>query len=152
VHGGGSPNPWIAQYLEYVQTYKAIGLNGYDSTGTGAGYERMEVISDVLPTPINLGGMNKMVYLNLTKKLMADGKLQMPSITHLFSQCAKYSLPDDRLRQDIVMMLLITSALMEIFSLYSTPESDDDSDYDPNDRYYRQRSNRDDGFFMRTAR
>ena len=113
VFGNGSPNPWIAQYMTFAETYHTIGKNGFDSTGLQSGYERTPELSRLFPTPVNLGGAHKYIYLTLTKKIMADGLFQVPNIIHLFSQLSKYRLPDEKLRQDLVMTLLITSALLE---------------------------------------
>ncbi len=137
VFGGGSPNPWIAKFTEYVLTYKAIGMNGFDSTGFQSGYERLTDLSTLMPTPVSLSGVNKYTYLTLTKKLMADGMFQMPSIVHIFSQCSKYRLPDEKLRQDLVMMLLVTAAMLEPYYYQDTQTDEDDRDYDPDDRWDR---------------
>lgn len=144
VFGNNSPNPWITKYMEYVLNYRAIGMNGFDATGSGSGYERMEVFQAVAPMPVIMGGQRKFTYLNLTKKLVADAMLRFPTIPHLFSQCAKYRIPDENLRQDIVMMLLVTSALLEA-PYYASKQygMDDELSYDGNDRYWRPESDRD---------
>lgn len=114
VYGNNSPNPWMAKYTEYVITYNALSWNGYDSTGpSGAGYDRMDHIKDLLAQPIGMQGQNKFTYLNLLKKTMADGKIQIPSIEHVFNQLSKYRLPDDKLRQDIVSMLIVFIGLVQ---------------------------------------
>lgn len=144
VFGGHSPKPWMAVYTKYVMDYKAIGMNGYDATGPGAGYSHMTDINTLLPDPVMMGGQNKFLYLNLTKKLMAEGLIIVPaSIVHLFSQCAKYRIPDDNTRQDIVMMLLVASALLN--PMYYVPVEGEKPD-DPNDfedRDWRPESDRD---------
>ena len=114
VYGNNSPNPWMAKYTEYVITYNALSWNGYDSTGpSGAGYDRLYAIKDLLAQPIGMQGQNKFTYLNLLKKTMADGKIQIPSIEHVFNQLSKYRLPDDKLRQDIVSMLIVFIGLVQ---------------------------------------
>jgi len=143
VFGGHSPRPWMAVYTKYVFDYKAVGMNGYDATGPGAGYDRMTDIGSLLPDPIQMGGQNKYIYLNLTKKLMAEGLLIIPHIVHLFSQCAKYRIPDDKTRQDIVMMLLCTSAMLNPLYYVPTDEEEPNDSYDPDDRDYRIESDRD---------
>lgn len=144
VYGSGSPNPWMSAYTEYVIRYNAVGFNAFDATGFQAGYERLTEIGDLLPNPIKLSGQQKYVYLNLLKKYMADGLLEYPTIPHLFSQLSKYKLPDDKLRQDLVMMLVVLAAQLEM--VYYTEISGDDSKrdphYDPSDRYYRPEADR----------
>jgi hypothetical protein len=66
-----------------------------------------------MATGVGLQANKKFKNLNLLKKLMADGKIQIPTIEHAYSQLSKYRLPDDKLRQDIVSMLIIFAALME---------------------------------------
>lgn len=137
VFGGGSPNPWIQQYIDWVHQYHAINQNGYDSTGWQAGYERMADFEGIGSTPVSVGGGNKYIYLNILKKMMADGKFAIPTITHLFSQCAKYRLPDEKLRQDIVAMLEITAAMLEQYYYIDDKEPETDDTYDRDDRYSR---------------
>lgn len=134
VYGNHSPNPFITQYVEYVNTYKAAGNNGYDATGPGGGYERMKDFEFLFPMPVQLGGQGKKAtYLNLIKKLMADGKILVPNIPHLFSQCSKYRTPDDKLRQDIVAMLIVLAAVLES-RIYPSDDSVPEAPYDINDR------------------
>lgn len=137
VFGHGSPNPWIAHFRSLVQEYHAIGLNGFDATGFQAGYERMHDFSDVKPTPVNMAGNKKYINLNLAKKYFADGMFQIPTIPHLFSQLAKYKLPDENIRQDIVSMILVTASLLEPFT-YMTMLPPARSTYDLSDRYDRE--------------
>jgi hypothetical protein len=139
--GHGSPNPWMAQFTDFVMTYKAVGMNGFDATGFQSGYERMTDMHKLLPNPVSLAGQNKYIYLNLTKKFFADGLFEIPSIPHLFSQLAKYRLPDDGLRQDIVMMLLVASAMLEPL-YYIVQTADEVIPFDPYDRYSRDESDR----------
>ena len=148
VFGNGSPNPWLAKFTEYTIKYRAMGMNAFDSTGVQSGYERLTGMSALKPVPIALSGQRKYVYLTLTKKFAADGLFQIPSIAHIFSQMSKYRLPDDHIRQDLVMALLVTSAVLE--PLFYVMDYDDeelsernDDRYDrpgKNDRYERRGS------------
>lgn len=143
VYGNNSPNPWIASFTEFVINYQAVGMCGFDSTGFQSGYERMTDINILLPTPISLAGNNKYVYLNFAKKLVADGLFQFPTIPHLFSQMAKYRLPDTNLKQDIVSMLFVAAALLEPMYYAMINDVDLDDDQLPNnDRYKRDISDR----------
>jgi hypothetical protein len=143
VFGGGSPNPWMNMFTYYVMRYRAIGNCGIDGTGFQSGYEKMTDLEDLLMTLVSLAGAKKYAYLNLTKKIMADGMFQVPNIPHLFSQCSKYKLPDNNLRQDIVMMLLVTAALLEPYYYFDLDEPEERTDgYDPTDRYWRSDEDR----------
>lgn len=137
VYGGGDPNPWMEQFTEYCIRYKAIGQNGFDSTGFQSGYERLTDLKHLLPTPVQLTGGKKYIYLTHAKKIMADGNFQIPNIPHLFSQCAKYKLPDEKLRQDIVSMLFVTAALLEPYLQMEIDGDEDEREYDPEDRWDR---------------
>jgi hypothetical protein len=113
VFGNGSPNPWIAQYTDYVFNYKSSGLNGFDSTGWQKGYDRLTNLQELVPMPVNMDGGRKFQLLTLTKKFAADGLYQVPYIPHIFGQMSRYKLPDDKLRQDLVSMLLVLTAVVE---------------------------------------
>ncbi len=114
VFGGGSSNPWITKYTEYVTTYNGFAWNGYDATGpSGAGYEKIAGMKFLMSQPVLLNGQKKYAYLNLLKKEMADTLIRFPNINHLYSQLSKYRLPDEGTRQDIVSMLIIFAAITE---------------------------------------
>lgn len=135
IYGNNSPNPWIQKYVEVVREYEAVGFNGFDSTGFQSGYQRIPEIADLMPFPVQLNAQSKYTYLNLTKRLIAEGKYAFPgAVNMLFVQCSNYVLPDDKLRQDIVMMLLIASAQLEQFFYVEEERSDYEKafpDYDP---------------------
>lgn len=143
VYGNGSPNPWIAKYNEYVLNYKAIGTNAYDATGFQSVYQSLTDtgLEGLLAEPINLGGQKKLSALNLAKKMMADGRFAVPNIPHMFSQLAKYDLPDTRLRQDIVSFILVTAQWLERLYYLDLSEGDDDP-YDEADRAWREEESR----------
>lgn len=139
VFGNNSPLPWISRYTELVMEYHAFGMNGFDATGFQSGYERMTEIVNLNPMPVQLTQSKKLAYLNIAKKLVAEGLVQIPSIPHFFGQLARYKLPDERMRQDIVMMLLVTAALVEplYWQAISSGLEDAGEMYDETDRYTR---------------
>lgn len=143
VFGNGSPNPWIAKYNEYVLNYHAIGNNAYDATGFQSVYQSLADtgLEGLLAEPINLGGQKKLSALNLAKKMMADGRFSAPNIPHMFSQLAKYDLPDNQLRQDIVSFILVTAQWLERLYYVDMSEGDDDP-YDESDRAWREEESR----------
>ena len=138
VYGNNSPNPWIAKYTQYVMRYQAIGFNGFDSTGFQSGYERMTDLGELLPTPVSLAANKKFTYLNLAKKMFADGKFSIPAgIPHLWHQLSNYVIPDEKTRQDIVMMFMVAVAILEPYYYLDFSESDELPEYNPSDRYWR---------------
>jgi hypothetical protein len=143
VYGNGSPNPWIAKYIEYVMTYKAIGRNGYDATGFQSVYQSLSDtgLEGLLAEPINLGGQKKLSALNLAKKMWADGRFAVPNIPHMFSQLAKYDVNDKQLRQDIVMFILVTAQWLERLYYVDLSEGDEEP-YPEYDRTYREEESR----------
>lgn len=121
VYGNNSPEPWISTYLDYCIKYKCINMNAFDSTGPQAGYGQMvHGLRDLNPWEVNTGGGKKFIYLNAAKTLTAKGLIQFPNIPLLFSQMAKYKLPDEKLRQDLVMTLMIAAAYLNIL-FYGQP-------------------------------
>lgn len=114
VYGNGSPDPWINSYTQLCLEYNCVGMNVFDSTGLQAGYERwVHGLQDLNPWPLNLGGTKKFISLNSAKTLMSRGLIQLPSIPMLFNQLQKYKLPDDKLRQDLVMTIVLAAAYLD---------------------------------------
>lgn len=142
VYGNNSPDPWIEAYLNYCLTYKCINLNAFDSTGPQAGYGQMvHGLRDLNPWEVNTGGGKKFIYLNAAKTLTARGMIQFPNIPLLFSQMAKYKLPDEKLRQDLVMTMMIAAAYLNIL-FYSQEGDESESEPNKDGRYpYRSRRN-----------
>lgn len=114
VYGNNSPDPWIMKYMELCAAYHCVGRNAFDSTGPQSGYSHMvHGLNDLNPWPVNTGGGKKYIYLNAAKTLVSRGKFQFPNIPMLFAQMSKYKLPDDKLRQDLVMTLMIAGAYLD---------------------------------------
>lgn len=147
VYGRNSPTPWISKYIELAYKFKCIGRNAFDSTGAQSGYNHMvHGLSDLMPWAIKLGGGTKFVYLNACKTLASHGKFQFPDIPMLFAQMAKYKLPDDKLRQDIVSCLIIAAAYLDHLFYNITNEEEqepeeDDGRYNFHSRYQEHRRN-----------
>ncbi len=139
VFGQGSPNPWINKFTDYVLTYRAVGSCAYDGTGFQAGYEKLvHGLQQLLAEPINMGGQKKFAALNLAKKMFADGRYAIPSIPGVFTQLAKYDIPDNGLRQDIVSFILVTSVWLERLYYVNLYKGEEREDYDPYDRSWRE--------------
>lgn len=114
IYGNNSPDPWLSKYTEFAQTYRCFNRNAFDGTGLqGSGYEhKLHGLDGLNPWPVNLAG-KKFIYLNAAKTLVSRGLFAFPRIPLLFSQMANYRLPDDKLRQDLVMTVVIASAYLD---------------------------------------
>lgn len=146
VSGNGSPDPWIQQFIEYTYTYKAIGRAAHDATAWQKGYERwVSGLKALMPTPIDMSGQKKFTYLTLLRLMMMRKLLEMPNLSNVFSQLAKYTLPDAKLRQDLVMALTVSAAWLEPM-FYMISGEGDVIDYDPEDRDFRAYSEERDVF------
>jgi len=134
VFGNNRAGPWLEAYMEYLSIYRCDqhfrnlqlewpklepGYNAFDATGLQKGYD--ELVFDeygVVPDTLSMAGANKFALLNHTKVLMGRGLLKMPYIPHLWNQCMNYRLPDTKLRQDIVMALIMSGGwLVRAFGL-----------------------------------
>ena len=114
VYGNGSPDPWINAYTTLCMEYNCVGRNVFDSTGLQAGYERwVHGLQDLMPWALNLGGTKKFISLNSAKTLMSRGLFQFPNIPMLYNQMQKYKLPDEKLRQDLVMTVVLAAAYLD---------------------------------------
>lgn len=121
VYGNHSPDPWIQKYIDYCMTYNCRYRNGFDSTGQQSGYGRnVHGLQNLYPWEFNLAGGNKYAYLNATKTMVSRGLYQFPDIPMLFSQLAKYKLPDEKIRQDLVATLILASGFIDY--LFSTSD------------------------------
>jgi len=108
VDGNHSPQPWLAAFREYAYRYKCIGKCAFDATGTGAGYnEPSHGIQELMPWPVKFTGSSKYMGVNLAKTLMGRGLILFPNIPMLWTQLSKYRLPDDKIRQDLVMCIVV---------------------------------------------
>lgn len=142
VSGNHSPDPFLQQHTEFTLRYKAVGMNAFDATAQQAGYDRF--LNDLGATPVSMGGNRKYVLLTLLKTFAARGLLLMPHAEPVFYQLSRYTLPDDRLVQDIVAMLMVAAHLLEplYYAVYGedgTADQAEDPEYfgDTRDRYAR---------------
>lgn len=114
VYGNHRPEPWIQQYLEYVDRYRAKVTNAFDSTAWQSGWQESmwamdKTIAGGMPLHINY----KAKYLNFTKRMCERSLLKVPSIQGLFTQLGRYTLPDQKIAQDIVMAFILSGGWLE---------------------------------------
>lgn len=116
VYGNHRPEPWITQYLEYVERYRAKTTNAFDSTAWQSGWqESLWAINRTIAGGMPLHLNHKSKYLIFTKRLCELGLLKVPSIQGLFTQLGRYVVPDNdkKLVQDIVMAFIMSGGWLE---------------------------------------
>ena len=114
VFGNGSPEGWMKQFHDYVLTYRAVTRCAFDATNWGSGYDSwLQIFSGLMAEPLRLGGETKFKYINGTKVMLMQAKLEYPSIPAITNQLAGYDLPDDKMRQDVAMMVIMTCGWLE---------------------------------------
>lgn len=135
VFGNNSPIPWMQTFFDYVARYKAVGRCGYDSTGWQSGYQGwVETFAKIQSTGMNMNESNKFMHLNSAQQLMTRGKIKFPTIQAMLSQLAKYDIPDKKLRQDIVVMIMLTCTWLQQY-FYMNQPTDDKREAVGQDRY-----------------
>jgi len=122
VFGHGSPEPFTHEFMDTVIRFRAdrspslpedketisydlkAGWCALDTTGPQMLYDQY-VFKEwgLIPDRLTMGGNGKYGALNAGKLLMSRGLLEFPYIPHVWLQHLKYDMPDNKLRQDIVM-------------------------------------------------
>lgn len=115
VFAHGDIEAWMAQYMEWAIEYRCAGGSaGYDATGQQSTYEKMPFgLQEIDAVGYNFGGNAKYGWLGLLKLFMRRGLLRTPYLTGMFGQLVRYKLPDEKIAQDIVMMLVVLAAMLE---------------------------------------
>lgn len=114
VFGNHRPDPWITKYLEYIDTYGAKLSNAFDSTAWQSGWqETLWAMDRTISGGMHMHVANKARCLNFTKRMAERELLKVPSIQGMFDQLGRYQLPDTRLKQDIVMALIMSAGWLE---------------------------------------
>lgn len=148
VFGSGDIRNWATRYAEVVSRYHAIGRNGFDATGFQSGYDQwMQILESLMVEKINLSGNNKPLCLNAAKIVASKGLVKVPaSLTHIFSQLARYDIMEDRtsskLRQDLVMCFIMSCWWMQRLWYYDDSPFVPRPGYDPEDRTFRYTEDR----------
>lgn len=156
VYGNHRPEPWITQYLEYVERYRAKTTNAFDSTAWQSGWqESLWAINRTIAGGMPLHLNHKSKYLIFTKRLCELGLLKVPSIQGLFTQLGRYVVPDNdkKLVQDIVMAFILSGGWLEHL-MYGEPDQQEETEQhvreflegryasEVGDRYNREQTNR----------
>lgn len=139
VAGNGSYWPFLSEYERYVKLYHAQGRNAFDSTGTQKGFDELVfVMMNLHAEGLNMAGNGKFLALNAAKMFMGKRLMRYPYLSHLANQLTSYKLPDNKIRQDLVMTLCMSALYMR---RYYWEDAHDDEDSPPipirTDRHYR---------------
>jgi hypothetical protein len=126
VYGKGSYWPFINTYESYVKRYRAQGRNGFDSTGAQTGLDELVfAMQNLHAEGIDLSGNKKFLALNALKMFMGKRLIRFPYISHLVNQLTNYDLPDNKIRQDLVMVLAMTAQYLRRFYYEEITDQDD---------------------------
>lgn len=112
----GKPDSWIRKFVEMHMKYKIAPEYGfYDATGPQSGYEQMDAQLKALGAiPVSVTGQLKDTGLTLLRLMInrqyfnwADEIMGIPR------QLTRYEVPDKKLDQDIVMMLMVGALALQ---------------------------------------
>lgn len=140
IFGNNSYWPWVLAYQSYVERYHAQGRNAFDATGVQKGFDEL-VFADMGLSAEGMdmsGPSKKMLSINSLKFFLAKGLIEWPYVAHLNNQLTNYRLPDNKLRQDLVMMCAMAASwARRLYYIDLNPEDDQyegDEVYERNDR------------------
>lgn len=147
VFAGGSYEPFLVEYERMVRYYRAQMRNAFDSTGTQKGFDELYFSThQMYATGLNMAGTGKAHALNAAKFFMAKGLIRFPYIPHLANQLTNYTLPDTKIRQDLVACVAMSALFMQQYFYVDIPSDEDEIEYDnaykDDSRYQRHNSHR----------
>lgn len=126
VFAHGMYTPFTNEFQRMVERYRAKGLNGYDATGPSKAFNELQFAIEGLETEnIDLSGSGKYHALNAAKLLMGKGLFKYPRISHLINQLSHYAMPDEKLKQDLVMCLAMSAKFLMRFYYMDIPEDEE---------------------------
>jgi hypothetical protein len=141
--------PFLLEYERYVKLYKAEGRNAFDSTGVQKGFDELVFTTmGLMPEGMNMTQASKYFALNSLKLFLGKGLMRFPYISHMVNQLTSYDLPDNKIPQDIVMMLAMSAAYIRRFfyldannenNAFEMPDNIDRYERSYGDRYTRGR-------------
>lgn len=116
VFGNGSYWPFLTEFQRYVNMYRAKGMCGFDSTGSQKGLDELVFATmDLHAEGLDMSGQKKYMALNAAKLFMGKGLMKFPYISHLSNQLTNYRIPDEKIKQDLVMCLCMSALYMKRF-------------------------------------
>lgn len=118
--GQGTYGNWVNQFLYWMDHYHVLQA-AFDSTGGQKVHEEYGLKDHMDKiVGIDLAGTSfkKRAYLNTLQQIMERGGLSMPKgIQGITWQLLKYTLPDDKLNQDIVAAFVVLAGLLWFLGL-----------------------------------
>jgi len=129
--GNAAITPFLAEFQLLVEKYHAHGQCAFDSTGTQTTLDELAFdFNDLMVEGMNFGQL-KMIMLNALRMLMEHGKMRYPYIGGLWDQLGNYNLPDKKLRQDIVSMLMMAAGWLRMNMTEDVSEETGEEDFIP---------------------
>lgn len=115
VFAGGSPEPWKASFIHQVSKYHTVGNCAIDASGWQATYTSdVEGLRMTGMTPVSMNESSKPRAIGQLMGILSRKMLLFPDdLRGMKSQLKSYKLPDKKLRQDIVAMLLVLMVKIE---------------------------------------
>jgi hypothetical protein len=126
VFAAGSYWTFLTEFERYVKTYRAHGRCAFDSTGMQKGFDELAfALMGLQAEGVNMNMSSKMLALNTLKLFLDNRLLRFPYISHLQHQLTSYELPDNKLRQDLVMCMAICALWMRRLYFADAPEGEE---------------------------
>lgn len=144
VFGRGEYWPFFNEYERQVKQYRSHGRNGFDSTGSQKGFDELAYAMQGLHAEgLNMAGNGKYLSLNAAKMFMGKRLMQFPYISHLSAQLTNYKIPDNKIRQDLVMCLCMSALYMRRYYWEDVFDEEDTGSAETRvDRHYRESKTR----------
>ena len=123
VFAGGSYWTFLSEFERYVKTYRAYGRCTFDSTGIQKGFDELAfALMGLQAEGANMNMGNKLLAINTLKLFLENRLMRYPYISHLQNQLVSYELPDNKIRQDLVMCMAICALWIRRLYYAEAPE------------------------------
>jgi hypothetical protein len=142
VSGGGRYEPFEIQYKTWWEYYRCAFNAALESTGPQKSYSEYAFTmglqgQEMWVEGIDMSGNKKNEALQASIQLFQRGKFRIPFIRGMRNQLVSYHLPDTKLAQDLVSMVMTAAAWLRNFKFWGNePEKEQEeeprrvSDYD----------------------
>jgi len=152
VAGNGSIMPFFQEMLRLNDIYQTKDRCAFDSTGTQKGQNELAFANfGIMAEPMDMAVNGKMFAINSLKMFLGRGLIKFPYIAHLGNQLTNYRIPDNKIRQDLVMCIAMSASYIRRYFYYDAVAADEEEQArvrssvfttdryhrNPYDRYYR---------------
>ena len=147
ITGNGHYEAFVEQYKAWWEYYHCQLSSTVESTGPQKSFAEYAFTlglsgQQMMIEEQDLSGNKKNEALQALIQLFQRGLIEIPFIRGMRSQLIGYDLPDTKLAQDIVSMLMIAAAWLRTWRIWGYNDSDDELDEDdPNYEWYAEASN-----------